>query len=72
MDKVDVLKGKKTHILVILFVAFSLFNGQDPTATLGIDPDALEQSLGALMVSTVKMGLDRAGATEAPAEKPVE
>lgn len=58
------LQGKKTHILVLIYVIVVLLGGGtsgEADILGGIDAGQLQQSLMALMVSTLKAAWDRRG-----------
>ena len=62
MDKIlEFLKGKKTYLLVLLYVALTLALGVDPDQGViaGMDPEAIQSALMGLMVATAKAAWDR-------------
>jgi len=63
VDKIkEFLAGKKTYLLVLVYVILVLATGTDgpkDDALLGIDPDALKEALLGLMVATGKAAWDR-------------
>jgi len=64
MDKIKAfLAGKKTHLLVLVYVLFVLVTGGAPAgsedAIAGLDPAAIQNALLGLMISTAKAAFDR-------------
>jgi hypothetical protein len=55
------LKGKKTYLLVLLYVILVLATGVDADETVisSLDPDKLKEALMGLMVATGKAAWDR-------------
>ena len=62
MDSIqEFFKGKKTYLLVLLYVILVLATGVEPDETLisSLDPDKLKEALMGLMVATGKAAWDR-------------
>ena len=63
MDKfIEFFQGKKTYILVLIYVILVLATGKEgpaETAIGGLDPAAIKEALLGLMVATAKAAWDR-------------
>jgi hypothetical protein len=57
----ELLKGKKTHLLVILYCIVVIITGEDPSggSALDLSPDAIKELLMGLMISSGKAAWDR-------------
>lgn len=55
------LQGKKTHIVVFLYILLTMFSGNGADASLldGLNTENMQQALPALLVSTLKAAWDR-------------
>lgn len=60
---ISFLQGKKTHIVVFLYILLTMFSGNGADATLldGLNTGNMQQALPALLVSTLKAAWDRKG-----------
>jgi hypothetical protein len=57
----EFLKGKKTHLLVIVYCIMVIITGEDPSggSALDLTPEAIKELVMGLMISSGKAAWDR-------------
>jgi hypothetical protein len=57
----EFLKGKKTHLLVIVYCIMVIITGEDPSggSALNLTPEAVKELVMGLMISSGKAAWDR-------------